>query len=104
MLISYMESKGSKDQIFLLLCEPHCAETLYCQLANRSFSMELKQKILKVMIVLTQLSFQLVPKEPMCHTPDGTADVNIIGQGWVNFIAEGSDEGLQHFLSIFSFS
>jgi hypothetical protein len=68
MLVSYLESKSCKSQVFLLLHEPHCAETLYCLLVERSFSMELKQKVLKVMPLLTQLSFELVPEEPMCHT------------------------------------
>jgi hypothetical protein len=67
MLVSYMESRSCRDQIFLLLCEPHCAETLYCLLVERSFNMELKQKVLKVLLVLTQLSFELVPKDPVCH-------------------------------------
>jgi hypothetical protein len=48
MLISYLESRSCKDQVFLLLCEPHCAETLYCLLVEKNFSMELKQKVLKV--------------------------------------------------------
>jgi hypothetical protein len=56
MLISNMESKSCKAQIFLLFYEPHCADTLYCLLVERSFSMELKQKVLKVILVLTQLS------------------------------------------------
>lgn len=57
MLISYLESRSCRDQVFLLLCEPHGAETLYCLLVEKSFSMELKQKVLKVMLLLTQLSF-----------------------------------------------
>jgi hypothetical protein len=65
MLISYMDSKSCKTQIFLLLYEPHCAEILYCLLVERSFSMELKQKVLKVILILTQLSFD-VPKEHVC--------------------------------------
>jgi len=46
-----MESKNCKDQIFLLLYEPHYAETLYCLLVERDFTMDLKQKVLKVMTV-----------------------------------------------------
>ncbi|XP_069696226.1 neurobeachin-like protein 1 isoform X2 [Periplaneta americana] len=52
MLISYMENKNCKDQIFLLLYEPHSAETLYCLLVEKGFSMELKQKLLKLLSVL----------------------------------------------------
>jgi hypothetical protein len=53
MLVSYMENKNSKDQIFLLLYEPERAETLYCLLVDRSFSMELKLKVLKVSVDVT---------------------------------------------------
>jgi len=48
MLVSYMENRNCKDQIFLLLYEPERAETLYCLLMDRNFSMELKLKVLKV--------------------------------------------------------
>lgn len=91
MLISYLESRSRKDQVFLLLYEPHYAETLYCLLVEKSFSMELKQKVLKVMLLLTQLSFELVPEEPVCHTSGRIADVSIIDQGVGKLRAKGSD-------------
>ena len=53
MLISYMENKNCKDQIFLLLYEAERAETLYCLLLDRNFSMELKLKVLKVSVDVT---------------------------------------------------
>lgn len=53
MVVSYMESKSCKDQMFLLLYEPDRAETLYCLLVDRSFSMELKHKVLKVSVDVT---------------------------------------------------
>jgi hypothetical protein len=81
MLVSYLESKSCKDQVFLVLYEPHCAETLYCLLVERNFSMELKQKVLKVILLLTRLSFKLVPEEPVCHTSCRTADISIVDQG-----------------------
>jgi hypothetical protein len=52
MVISYMESKNCKDQIFLLLYEPSYAETLYCLLVEKGFSMQLKQRVLKVQVLL----------------------------------------------------
>jgi hypothetical protein len=52
-LVSYMENKNCKDHIFLLLYEPERAETLYCLLVEKSFSMELKQKVLKVGVDVT---------------------------------------------------
>jgi hypothetical protein len=53
MMISYMESKNCKDQVFLLLYEPNYAETLYCLLVEKEFSMHLKQRVLKVLVVLS---------------------------------------------------
>ena len=53
MLVSYMENRNCKDQIFLLLYEPERAETLYCLLVDRNFSMELKLKVLKVSVDVT---------------------------------------------------
>ena len=48
MLMSYMESKTCKDQIFLLLYEPHAGDTLYCLFIDKNYSMDLKYKLLKV--------------------------------------------------------
>jgi len=53
MLVSYMENRNCKDQIFLLLYEHERAETLYRLLVDRSFSMELKLKVLKVSVDVT---------------------------------------------------
>lgn len=47
MLILHLEGQ-CKDQLFLLLFEPHAADLLYCLLIDRRFSMDLKQKVLKV--------------------------------------------------------
>ncbi|XP_067013553.2 neurobeachin-like protein 1 [Anabrus simplex] len=52
MLSAHLESKNCKDQIFFLLFEPHCAEILYCLLAEKSYSMVLKQSILKLFAIL----------------------------------------------------
>lgn len=56
MLISLLESSssgtGGKDQIFLLMFEPFCAELLYALLPNKEYSVILKQKVLKVMSLL----------------------------------------------------
>jgi hypothetical protein len=55
MVISYMESKNCKDQIFLLLYEHNYAETLYCLLVEKGFSMQLKQRVLKVLVLVLVL-------------------------------------------------
>jgi len=47
MLIVHLEGH-CMDQLYLLLFEPLSAELLYCLLADNKFTMELKQKILKV--------------------------------------------------------
>ncbi|KAK3926892.1 Neurobeachin-like protein 1, partial [Frankliniella fusca] len=51
MLILHLEGQ-CKDQLFLLLFEPHAADLLYCLLIDRRFSMDLKQKVLKLTSVL----------------------------------------------------
>jgi hypothetical protein len=63
-----MESKSCKTQMFLLFYEPNCGEILYCLLVDRNFSTELKQKVLKVILVLTQLPFDVVRKERVAQS------------------------------------
>lgn len=48
MLILHMGNVNSKDQLLLLMYEPHAAETLYCLVLAKHFSHELKHKVLKV--------------------------------------------------------
>lgn len=48
MLMSQMEAKNCKDQIFLLLHEKFTGETLYVLLLNRSFGIEFKFVLVKV--------------------------------------------------------
>ncbi|XP_063234189.1 neurobeachin-like protein 1 isoform X2 [Bacillus rossius redtenbacheri] len=52
MLTALMEGKSCSDQLFLLMYEPHSAESVYCLLLEKSLSMELKQKVLKFLSVL----------------------------------------------------
>ncbi|KAJ9577825.1 hypothetical protein L9F63_025312, partial [Diploptera punctata] len=54
MLISYMDSKTCKDQIFLLLFEPHAGDTLYCLFVDKNYSMEFKYKLLKFPLTSNQ--------------------------------------------------
>ena len=48
MLISILESKSCKDQMFLLIFEPENAELLYALITDESYTSKLKEKILKV--------------------------------------------------------
>uniref|UniRef100_A0A1B6DB47 Neurobeachin-like protein 1 n=1 Tax=Clastoptera arizonana TaxID=38151 RepID=A0A1B6DB47_9HEMI len=52
MLISQLESKSCKDQLILLMYEPQAADLLYCILIDKNFSMDLKQRVLKMLSVL----------------------------------------------------
>jgi len=52
MLINHLESRNCRDQVYLLLYEPHSAELLYGVLADSNFSMDLKQKIVKLISIL----------------------------------------------------
>ena len=47
-LLTYVESKHNKDQFYLLILEPRCAEILYALLLEKIFSVELREKVLKV--------------------------------------------------------
>lgn len=52
MLNSYLESKHCRDQVYLLLYEPQSVELFYGILLDTQFTMELKQKIIKLISVL----------------------------------------------------
>lgn len=47
-VLSIMENRVVKDQLFLLMYEPGCSELLYCLIVNPEFSENLKLKVLKV--------------------------------------------------------
>ncbi|XP_067125871.1 neurobeachin-like protein 1 isoform X3 [Centruroides vittatus] len=47
-ILSIMENRVVKDQLFLLMYEPGCSELLYCLIINPEFSENLKLKVLKV--------------------------------------------------------
>lgn len=47
-LLTYIENKVTKDQFYLLLLEPRCAELLYALLLEKIFNTELREKVLKV--------------------------------------------------------
>lgn len=49
-LLTYIENKSPKDQFYLLMLEPRCAEILYALLLEKIFSIELREKVLKVII------------------------------------------------------
>lgn len=48
MLNSLLESKNCKDQMFLLMYEPHIGELLYALLIEKSYSTQVHQAVLKV--------------------------------------------------------
>lgn len=48
MLLSHLETKNCRDQIYLLMYEPNAADLLYALLQDKTFSVEFKQKLLKV--------------------------------------------------------
>jgi len=52
MLISHMESKNCKDQIFLLMYEPHTAELLYSLFVDKVYTSDLYEVLLKVQFIL----------------------------------------------------
>lgn len=52
MLLSHLEAKNCRDQIYLLMYEPNCADLLYALLQDKSFSVEFKQKLLKVISII----------------------------------------------------
>ncbi|XP_039288398.1 neurobeachin-like protein 1 isoform X2 [Nilaparvata lugens] len=52
MLITLLESKSCRDQLFIFMFEPHTADILYCLLIEKHFTMELKQRVLKLISVL----------------------------------------------------
>nr|XP_018911290.1 PREDICTED: neurobeachin-like protein 1 [Bemisia tabaci] len=56
MIIIQLEGKHCRDQIYLLLYESHNATSLYCLLLEKNFSMDLKQKVLKVLSILLRTS------------------------------------------------
>ena len=47
-LLTYVENKNAKDQFYLLFLEPRCAEILYALLLEKIFTIELREKVLKV--------------------------------------------------------
>ena len=47
-LLTYIESKHCRDQFYLLILEPRCAEILYSLMLEQIFSTELREKSLKV--------------------------------------------------------
>ncbi|XP_046650912.1 neurobeachin-like protein 1 isoform X2 [Daphnia pulicaria] len=49
-LLTYIENKSPKDQFYLLMLEPRCAEILYALLLEKIFSIELREKVLKLLI------------------------------------------------------
>ena len=53
-LLTYIENKSTKDQFYLLLLEPRCAEILYALLLEKIFSTELREKVLRVIISRSQ--------------------------------------------------
>lgn len=57
LLILHMGNVNSKDQLLLLMYEPHAAETLYCLVLAKHFSHELKHKVLKVNLRALQQTF-----------------------------------------------
>lgn len=48
MLLSLLESKNCKEQMFLLMYEPHIGELLYALLIEKSYSTKVHQAVLKV--------------------------------------------------------
>ena len=48
LLLSLLNLPGRKDQTYLLMYEPEMGELLYMLLTKHHFSMELKEKVLKV--------------------------------------------------------
>ncbi|RZF48161.1 hypothetical protein LSTR_LSTR009850 [Laodelphax striatellus] len=52
MLITLLESKSCRDQLFIFMFEPQTADVLYCLLIEKNFTMELKQRVLKLISVL----------------------------------------------------
>ena len=49
-LLTYVESKNCKDQFYLVALEPRCAEILYALLLEKIFSVELREKVLKLLV------------------------------------------------------
>lgn len=62
MLVAHLESKTCRDQVFLLMYEPQAADMLYCLLTEKHFTMELKQRVLKVSIANILLLLFLIQK------------------------------------------
>lgn len=50
--MAHLDSKTCRDQVFLLLYEPQSAELLYGLLVDPQFTMELKQRIIKLLAQL----------------------------------------------------
>lgn len=48
MVIAQLESRSCRDQLILLMFEPQSADLIYCLLLNKTFSMDLKHRALKV--------------------------------------------------------
>jgi len=48
LVISLLELPGKRDQIYLLMYEPGMGELLYVLLTQKDYSVDLKEKILKV--------------------------------------------------------
>ena len=46
--MAYVESKHCRDQFYLLILEPRCAEILYALLLEKIFTVELREKVLRV--------------------------------------------------------
>lgn len=49
-LLNQMERKQMKDQFYLVLFEPRCGDLLYALLLERTFSVEVREKLLRVRI------------------------------------------------------
>ncbi|CAH1788242.1 unnamed protein product [Owenia fusiformis] len=52
LLITLLEAPSTKDQLFLLMFEPEMVELLYALVVHKQYSMELKEKSLKVFTLL----------------------------------------------------
>lgn len=90
MLISHMEKKSCRDQIFLLMYEPHSAELLYALLIDKEFSMDLKQKVLRFLSLLLRSERVYERHKTRLRLQDGSVIGNSNGMylGLVSYLHE----------------
>lgn len=85
-----MDTKTCRDQIFLLLYEPHNSELLYSMLTNKKINMDVKQKIIKLLSILLRSERVYDKHKTRLRLEDGSV-IGVTGgmyRGLISYLTE----------------